>query len=169
MISYNTYFQPVYLISSHICHCRFHNALWVYPCKVWVCEAQQPRAIQKGVDKHKLVRRTLGLKLHVYGFDFWANICILIPCTAYLQLFQLLPLNPWSMFCTFLLKHSYSIWCCPHLWLSSTSMLLPRHSATLRAPKSQRPVLMDVCSVQVCWEKWNRMENMEETEWIGIN
>ena len=136
------------------CECVRHNCPW---------------AIQKGIDKHKLVRRTLGLKLHVYGFDFWANICILIPCTASLQLFQLLPLNPWSRFCTSLLKHSYSIWCCHHLETVTHINGIARHSAALRAPKSQRPVLMDVCSVQVCWEKWDRTENMEETEWIGIN
>lgn len=82
------------------CECVRHNSPW---------------AIQKGVDKHKLVRCTLRLKLHVCGLDFWANICILIPCTAYPQLFQRLPLNPWSMFCTFLLKHSYSLWCRHHL------------------------------------------------------
>lgn len=67
---------------SHIHHRKFHNPVWVCPCKVWVCEAYLPRAVLKGVDKRKLVWCTLGLKLHVCGFDFWAKICILIPCTA---------------------------------------------------------------------------------------
>lgn len=35
-------------------------------------------AIPKGAGKHILIWCTPGLKLHFYGFDFWAKICILM-------------------------------------------------------------------------------------------